>query len=223
MRSGLLIFIVLSSLLAGSANAGAWLREKGSSFTSVSFSSTWFLDTTNTSYLEYGLRDNLTVGADVGYATSRNGTQSGYGTLFIRRPLGQNDGPNQWAYELGVGAAWVGEEVLPYLKTGLSWGRGIKLRDTNGWMAVDASITWDVTSGLHVAKIDSTIGLNFTEVTTGMVQLYLAHLDQQTYGSIAPSIVIKPRNSKFRIQIGAESQLDDLENTGIKLGLWREF
>ncbi len=72
-------------------------------------------------------------------------------------------------------------------------------------------------------KVDSTIGLNFTEVTTGMVQLYLAHLDRETYGSIAPSIVIKPRNSKFRIQIGAESQLGNFENPGLKFGIWREF
>lgn len=223
MRSGFLFIFLLSSLLAGSANAGAWLREKGSSFTSVSFTSTWYRDTTNTSYLEYGLRDDLTIGADVGYATSRNGTQSGYGTLFMRRSLSQSDATNKWAYELGVGSAWVGEDLLPYLKTGLSWGRGIKLRDTYGWMAVDASMTWDVTSGQHLAKVDTTVGLNFTEVTTGMVQLYLAHLDQQTYGSIAPSIVIKPRKSKFRFQIGAESQLGHLENTSLKLGLWRDF
>jgi len=223
MRSGFLFFILILSFMASSADAGAWLREKGSSFTSVAFTSTWFRDTTNTSYLEYGLRDDLTIGADIGYATSRNGTQSGYGTFFIRRPLGKTDGISKWAYEVGVGAAWVGEEVFPYIKTGLSWGRGIDVRDKSGWMAVDASMTWDVTAGHHLAKVDSTIGVNFTDVTTGMVQLYLAHLDQKTYGSIAPSILIKPRKSKFRIQIGAESQLGHFDNTAIKIGLWREF
>lgn len=223
MRSVFLLCVLMWPLLASSADAGAWLREKGSSFTSVAFTSTWFRDTTSTSYLEYGLRDDLTIGADIGYATSRNGTQSGYGTFFIRRPLGQRDRNIKWAYELGVGAAWVGDTVLPYVKTGLSWGRGIEVRDKSGWMAVDASMTWDVTSGHHLAKIDSTIGVNFTEVTTGMVQLYLAHLDSETYGSIAPSILIKPRKSKFRIQIGAESQLGHFDNTAIKIGLWREF
>lgn len=223
MRSGLFFMVLMWPFWVSSADAGAWLREKGSSFTSVSFGSTWFRDTTNTSYLEYGLRDDLTIGADIGYATSQKGKQSGYGTIFMRRPLGQNKGPNQWAYELGVGAAWVGEAVLPYLKTGVSWGRGIKVRETHGWMAVDASMTWDVTSGLHLAKVDSTVGMNFTDITTGMVQFYLANLDQKTYASIAPSLVFKPRKGQLRFQIGAESQLGNFENTAIKLGLWRDF
>ena len=95
MRSGSLIVFLIWIVWATSADAGAWMREKGTSFTSVSFTSTWFRDTTNTSYLEYGWRDDLTIGADIGYATSRQGTQSGYGTIFIRRPLGKNNGPNK--------------------------------------------------------------------------------------------------------------------------------
>jgi hypothetical protein len=223
MRSGLLFSVFVWSFWLTSADAGAWLREKGTSFTSVSFSATWFRDTANTSYLEYGLRDDLTIGADIGYMTSRTGAQSGYGTIFIRRPLGQSDGPNKWAYELGVGTTWVDNLISPHLKTGVSWGRGIKVREKYGWVAVDASVSWDVTSGRHLAKVDSTVGFNFTEVTTGMVQLYLAHVDRKTYASIAPSIVIKPRKGKFRFQIGAESTLGHSENTALKLGLWREF
>lgn len=223
MRS--FFWFILSVYLCGApaANAGAWLREKGTSFTSVSFTTTWFRDTTNSSYLEYGVRDDLTIGADIGYASTSNGTQSGYGAIFIRRPLGKNEGPNQWAYELGVGAAWVDDLTLPFVKTGISWGRGIKLYDKNGWMAVDASVAWDVSEGHHLTKIDTTVGINFTEITTGMVQLYVANLDGDSYASIAPSIVLKPRKSNFRFQIGAESQLGNLDNTGVKFGLWREF
>jgi hypothetical protein len=223
MRSGLLLFFCACLLWPPVANAGAWLREKGTSFTSISFSTTWFRDTANASYLEYGVRDDLTIGADIGYASSNNGTQSGYGVIFVRRPLWQNDGPNQWAYELGVGAAWVDDYVLPVVKTGISWGRGIKVRDKYGWMAVDTSIAWDVADGHHLAKIDTTVGINFTEVTTGMVQLFIANLDRDTYASIAPSIVLKPRKSKFQYQIGLETQLGNADFTGIKIGLWREF
>ncbi|MGJ5621478.1 hypothetical protein [Sulfitobacter sp. MF3-043] len=223
MRSGSIFVFLICSFWATGTDAGAWLREKGTSFTSVSFTSTWFRDTTNTSYLEYGWRDDLTIGTDIGYATSSQGTQSGYGTIFVRRPLGKNNGPNKWAYELGVGAAWVDYIAIPYLKTGVSWGRGFTFRDTPGWASVDASVSWALTTSHHLAKVDTTVGLNFTSVTTGMLQLYLAHLDRETYASIAPSVVIKPRNAKYRLQIGADSQLGNPEYTAIKIGLWREF
>ena len=223
MRPWLLIVFLLSLLLASPTHAGAWLREKGTSFTSISFSATWFRDTTNTTYLEYGLRDNLTIGADIGIIADRWGGQSGYGTVFIRRPLGPNKGPNKWAYELGIGAAWVNELVLPHLKTGVSWGRGIQIKGLNGWMTVDASMTWDMANGFHLGKIDSTLGVNFTKVTTGMIEIYLAHLDSKTYATIAPSLVFKPHKGKYRFQIGAQTPLGHYENTALKLGLWREF
>ncbi|MGC1497167.1 MAG: hypothetical protein WA790_15250 [Sulfitobacter sp.] len=211
------------ALFATTAHAGAWMREKGTSFTSLSFTTNYFLETTNASYLEFGWRENLTIGADIGYATNSQGIQTGYGTLFIRRPLGPNKGQNKWAYELGVGAAWIGDIVLPHLKTGVSWGRGLQIKDMNGWMAIDASMTWDVSYGQHIAKVDSTVGVNFTEITTGMVELYLANLNSKTYATIAPSLVFKPRKGKYRFQIGAESPLGEVENTALKLGLWREF
>lgn len=223
MRFGVLFSVLIWSFWGTNADAGAWLREKGTSFTSFSYSVTWFRDTANSSYVEYGLRDDLTIGVDIRTETSGLGSQSGFGTLFIRRPLGPNEGENRWAYEIGLGAGWIDEIIFPYLKTGVSWGRGIQLREKYGWVAVDASMAWDVTASRHLAKIDSTIGLNFTDVTTGMVQLYLSHLDRETYGSIAPSLVIKPGKSKFRYQIGAETQFGNYENTALKIGVWREF
>ncbi len=223
MRSGLFIIILIWVFQAGTAQAGAWLRKKGSSFTSAAYTTTWFGDRANTSYLEYGLRDDLTIGADIGYGTSRHGTPSGYGTLFLRRPLGRDDGPDKWAYEIGVGGAWVDGYVLPHVRTGLSWGRGIKLRERYGWVAVDASMTWDITSSLHLAKLDSTLGFNFTEVTAGMIQIYLAHVDHKAYASIAPSLLIRPLRGGFRIQLGAETPLGYTKDTAIKIGLWQEF
>ncbi len=223
MRPFLWLTILILPFLATAANAGAWLREKGSSFTSISFSATWFGDTANSSYLEYGVRDDLTLGTDIGYSNSTLGIQSGYGTIFLRRPIGKNAGPNKWAYELGVGAAWINDIVLPYVKTGLSWGRGFTIHEKSGWIAVDASVTWELSLGNRLTKIDTTVGVNFTDVTTGMVQLYLADLANDSYASIAPSLVFKPRKGKFRIQIGAETQLDNFDNPALKLGIWREF
>ena len=222
MRSGFHIFMAWL-FCTTAADAGAWLREKGSSFTSSTLSATWLGDTASTSYLEYGLRDDLTIGTDIATANSHLGVQTGYGMFFIRRPLGRNDAVHKWAYELGIGAAWIDQLVLPYVKTGLSWGRSIKLHETNGWIAVDASMNWEVSTGHHLAKLDATVGLNLTEATTGMLQLYIGNLDDNTYASIAPSLVFHPRKTKFRIQIGAESQLGDLDNSALKIGIWRAF
>jgi hypothetical protein len=205
------------------ALAGPWLREKGRTFSSVSLTATYFRDMGNSAYLEFGLTDKMTIGADVGQFTNRLGERNGFGTIFMRRALGSNDGPNRWAYELGVGTAWVGDLVLPHVKTGLSWGRGIELWDKNGWMTVDAAVIWGISHDQHVGKIDTTVGLNFTDVTTGMLQLYLGHLDNEFYATLAPAVVIKPRKAKFKILIGTEIPMEDTKNTALKLGIWREF
>jgi hypothetical protein len=205
------------------AHAGAWLREKGTTFTATSFTVNYFRDVASTTYIEHGWRDDMTVGLDVGYFTSRFGTTTGYGTLFLRRAIGPGTGPNQWAYELGAGTGWAGNLVLPHVKAGLSWGRGYQLGDKNGWMTVDASITVDVTHGEQLHKLDAAIGIGLTDTTKSILQLYLSHLQGETYGVVAPSLVYSPKERKFSIQIGAESPLHNWDDTAIKIGLWREF
>ena len=223
MRSGAFVLLFWCQCLAGPALAGAWLKEEGKGFLSTSFSATYFRDIASETYAEYGVRPDLTIGIDVGFYTIRDGSQHGYATAFVRRPLGETDGVNRFSYELGIGAAWIGEDVTPHIKTGLSWGRGLQIKDKNGWINVDANVTWDLGRSLHVSKIDTTVGLNFTERTSGMLQLYLTHLDEKMYSTIAPSVVLSPKWAKFRIQVGALAPLENLDNTAIKIGIWRDF
>ncbi len=223
MRSFSVLFALMSLLLPAPAAAGPWMREKGTSFTALSFTITPTLETATSTYLEYGLRDDLTLGADIYIKTDRFGQQIGRGTLFFRRPLGQSDGPGKWAYELGIGADWSDRFVLPHLKTGLTWGRGITLRDKSGWVTVDAAMYWDISRGAHVAKVDSTLGLDFTERTAGMLQLYLTHINGAAISTIAPSIILSGKKGKYRIQIGVESRFGNASDTALKIGLWRTF
>tara|TARA_R110002049_G_scaffold44333_3_gene129815 strand:+ start:49289 stop:49921 length:633 start_codon:yes stop_codon:yes gene_type:complete len=210
-------------LLATDASAGAWLRETGSSFTATSFSGSYFLDTSQSTYIEFGLRDNLTLGADINFYNSRLGQQSGHATLFVRMPIGATDSDNRWAYELGIGATWAGEFYYPHVRAGLSWGRSVKWNDHSGWMAVDASVRRDIGIDTTVTKIDSTIGIDFTPVTTGMLQLFVTHDPAGAKAKLAPSVVISPSFSKFRFQIGTETPLGSPRDTAIKIGLWRSF
>lgn len=223
MRLCITIILTFCLCAATSAHAGPWLREKGSTFSSVSVSGTYLRDFGTATYLEYGLWDSMTIGADINTTTSGEGARSGFATLFLRRPLGPNKGAHRWAYELGVGAAWEDEIILPHIKTGISWGKGYSLREKNGWMTVDASVKWNLSGGDTAAKVDATMGMNFSDRTTGIVQLYLTHLDQKFYATLAPSVVLKPRKRKLKIQIGAEIPSEDTKNTALKLSIWREF
>jgi hypothetical protein len=218
-----LVLLILALSFAQTAQAGPWLREKGSAFSAVSFSSTYYMETATQTYLEYGLSDKTTIVADVGMARLHYVENSGYATLSLRRALSAPDAQSKWAYELGMGAGWIGSTTLPHVRTGLSWGRGMEWGKKSGWMTVEAAVIWDLTYAHHVTKIDTTLGINFTDITSGMLQIYTANVVDQTFGTIAPSFIFSPKNSKLRIQIGAESQLGNWENSALKIGLWREF
>jgi len=230
-RKGCLLNILLivafsvSVSLATPAFSGAWLREKGTGFSSVSASAAVARNVTQTIYLEYGVREDLTLGAEVGSTFNANGTQSGSATVFLRRPIRANDGPNVWSYELGIGAGWTGYAISPSSKTGLSWGRGYKINQMNGWMAVDASVLLDVYSADYSAKIDATIGLNFNGHLAGMIQIFHTENASGPATSIAPSFVVKPLTDKpaLRLQVGGETQVGRPQNVAFKISLWRDF
>lgn len=220
-----ILAIVLLVLATSPATAGAWMREKGSGYSSITISTTLSRDFSESTYLEFGVRDDLTLGAEVAFYAFSNGVQSGSATVFLRRPIGKAGRPNVWAYELGFGAGWSGDIVRPYIRGGLSWGRGYQLKRLNGWMAVDASLFIDTYYGEHLLKIDSTIGLNFNNRLAGMIQIFHAATSDISATSIAPSILFKPIKNRpeFRLQIGTETQIGNTDNSAFKISFWRDF
>lgn len=225
MRIIFSIAVIACQFIVSPAHAGAWLREKGSSFTSFSLSTSWFHDTRSSSYLEFGITQTSTVGIDLGLSRNQKGKKLAYGTVFLRRALGANNGPNTWAYEVGLGATYggAGTEALPHIKTGLSFGRGINVKGRGGWIAADAAVLWGLQEDNHVAKLDTTLGLNFNDTLSGILQLNLAHQEGDTFSYFEPSFVIKPGKGGLKLQIGLITPLDETNNTSLKLGLWHEF
>ncbi|HDZ50963.1 MAG: hypothetical protein KBT62_00220 [Sulfitobacter litoralis] len=223
MRLWSILLILLTAPVT--AYSGAWLREKGKGFSSNTVSVTQNYDISESTFLEYGVRDDLTLGAEVSFLASSYGLQSGSATLFLRRPLGRQGRPNVWSAELGIGAAWVGDVVTPNVKAGLSWGRGFTLAEKNGWITIDSSLSWDVYLQEHLAKVDSTVGINLGERFSGMLQIFHASTSTTTATSIAPSIIVRPIKSRpdIRLQIGAETLITDSSNPALKLSIWREF
>lgn len=219
----ILVFMLCVLALPKTASAGPWLREKGTAFLSTSVTANYFLDTTSQTYLEYGLTNKTTIIADIGFLRPRYVYGGGNVTLSLRRALSKPDATSKWAYELGVGVGWNYEGVLPTIRTALTWGRGVNWGKKSGWATVEAAGLWDINDSRHVIKIDGTVGINFTEVTGAMLQLYTSHQKGSSIATIAPSLIISPKKSKFRIQIGGESEIGNRVNSKLKISLWREF
>lgn len=224
IKTKIIIAVCAALTLVQPANAGAWLREKGTGFVSLSFGITQTDRTTNSVYAEYGLTDGTTIGIDISTFTATDDARTGNGHLFLRRSIGATDGPTRLAYEVGLGGIWDDDQTSPTVKTGLSWGRGFTLGNSrNGWVNLDAAYIYEPTNGQHETKIDSVFGLDFGEFTTGMVELSLGHQDGETYGAVEPSMLIRPRNSAFNIKMGAEIPFEDSGEAALKLGLWYKY
>ena len=158
---------------------------------------TYYLDTSSQTYLEYGLTDATTLVGDLSMIRLHNAPESGYATLSIRRALSKPNATSKWAYELGIGVGWIGAQTLPHLRTSLSWGRGMEWGDKSGWATVEASAVWDLTYAQHIAKIDMTLGIQITEVTAGMIQLYTAHMFDENVATIAPPVIFGPKKKQI--------------------------
>lgn len=223
MRFQFLLLLILAHLGISIANAGPWLREEGTGFAAISLGSNRHKDIVGTAYLEYGATAQTTVGVDIGLHDKISKGRKAYGTLFLRRGIGAPERQHKLAYELGIGAVYTDEELTPHLKTTLTWGKGIKLRETAGWMTVEGAVIWPLDGTDPIAKLDSTLGLNFTKMTSGIVQLNLAQQDSELTGYLEHSLVITPRHNKFRVKFGTETPLGDFDATSLKLGVWHEF
>lgn len=225
MFTRLIFILCVAQFMATATWAGPWLREKGSSFASFSFSASADLDARSTGYFEFGITSTSTIGLDLGFSRKHTGAKLGYGTLFLRRAFGPSDASNKYAYEIGVGGTYGGpkRDMIPHVKTGLSWGRGVQFRGKSGWATIDSGILWNLNDYNHVTKIDTTLGLNFSDFITGIVQLNLANQADETFGFFEPSVVFSPKNMDLKIQLGLVTPLESIKKTSLKLGFWHEF
>ena len=222
MRTAILAFVLC---LAGgqTALAGAWLREEGKGFASVSATATQERDYSGSLYLEYGLTPRHTVGADISLGLDRTGQQNGSGVFFVRMPIGPTDQTHRFAGHLGLGGRYTNGIFSPALEAGLSWGRGVKWRDSWGWAAVDASINLPRAPAEERIKIDGTFGMPIAKTVKGMIQMFNTFEDGQVFSDLAPSLLWQPRGGAYTIQIGAEFAVSGGGDDALKIGLWRDF
>ncbi|WP_300037137.1 hypothetical protein [uncultured Roseobacter sp.] len=219
----LLMALVICLVGGQSARAGAWLREEGRGFSSTSVTATQDRDFSGSIYLEYGLTARHTLGADISLGLDRTGQQNGSGVVFLRFPIGPTDGTHRFAGEAGLGARYTNGIFSPALEAGLSWGRGIKWRDSWGWAAVDASINIPRAPAKTRTKIDATFGMPIAKTVKGMIQLFNTLEDGQVFSDLAPSLLWQPRGGAYTLQIGAEFTVSGGGDDALKIGIWRDF
>ncbi|MCV3271529.1 hypothetical protein [Roseobacter sinensis] len=217
----LAIGILLAS--AQTAPAGPWLRERGKGFISTSGSVTEEKDVSGSVYFEYGLRDTITLGADLFYGIDRTLQQSGSGIVFLRFPLSKPDATHKWAWHIGLGARSLNTVITPAVEAGLSWGRGIKVGERYGWAVIDSNLNIPGEDLETRIKLDGTIGLSFTDHVKGMAQVFLTHQGGEVFTKFAPSLLLSPGKGRTTIQLSAEIPVSGGGETQFKIGLWREF
>ncbi len=201
--------------------AGAWPREKGHGFiSSTSRVSASRADgpysVYSTTYLEYGLGQDLTLGLDIGHGVSG----ASKAVLFLRRPLGELAPGHIVAAELGIGRI-AGEAAL---RPGLSYGHGFSFRNgQSGWISIESVAEVRLTSRRTDYKADFTLGFNHGDRFKSIFQLQtgVSHGDPP-FARFAPSLVM--RLGKFgHIELGLSADLTGGDQFGVLAGFWRDF
>lgn len=214
-----LLLTLLLLALAPGAQAGAWLQEHKKGFLSYSgvYEETGRLD--GTVYIEYGLRPKLTLGAKVDADMTQGQLGEGTAFVFIRKPIPTSKKNYKLAYDIGMGSTF-GLATEPLLRTGVSYGRGITVKERHGWVAIDAAVEWAVNEGPDTLKLDSTVGLALNDRFKVMMQVFVTSADGNASATFAPSVIWQPRPDGASLVLGLE---DEDGTLALKLGLWRSF
>lgn len=221
MRAVLSVLIFCVSA-AQSACAGAWLRDPGAAFTSVT-STVRYLDGIWRSetglYGEYGLTRRLTLGIDINETPGR----AGHVLMFGRVPLGPAGRRLKAALELSVGGHHQQGQWGGMLKSTLSVGRGFESPWGPGWINVDATTELRRPNPDPAYKLDATLGLSSGMKFRPILQFESTYSQgKPLIWSLTPGVLIDGRDNTTWL-IGIERKTAGISSLGMKFGLWRQF
>lgn len=215
--------VLVLLLCAGQVQAGAWPREDGEFFVALGGNAALFGNAVRpvyydpTIYLEYGLNDRLTLGAE-GY-TADVGT-SGSILAFSRLTLGPMDGASSYAISTGAGMTMIPDGTIEsFGRLGFHWGRG---HDT-GWFAVDAYATYGTETERLQTKIDSTWGYRFAPDWTSIALVQIGTgLEGDFYAKLSPSIGYS-LSASIDLRMGLTHALTGDRGSGLLVETWIRF
>ena len=222
----LVLAVLIIALAPALASAGAWPREVGTSFLSLSYTLSDDMnlpgvdpDGYTALYYEYGATPRLTFGLDAGMA--ENGEYTAI--LFARRALDWALFGGRTALQAGVGAAELGGTSDTLLELGVAWGKGLETRFGGGWIGVDPKLHYFTEAQDFAAKIDITLGIKPNDRTMLILQLQAAdYPGSDATLALVPSIVRKVGKRHY-FELGLDVGLVNDTTAGVKLGTWLEF
>ncbi|OSP55682.1 hypothetical protein BV911_06115 [Pseudoruegeria sp. SK021] len=238
---------MLSGALSASAVlAGAWPRDQGGVFASLAYELTTpeaaiqpealALDPTpplysyTALYAEYGLRPWLTVGLDTG---QQEGPDTWSGVVFVRVPIGSQDGRHRFAVQLGLGQRRY-EQEGPYYgietietewiaRPTLAWGMGFDSPWGPAWAGAEASVEWRADTAGQPVKLDLTTGVTISPRTTVLLQLQTGdYPDNPPYAKLLPGLVVRLL-PWLSLESSAILSLVGDDKLGARTALWLEF
>lgn len=202
--------------------AGAWLRDKGTGFISISSTIRALMpvpDYEISLYADYGLTSWLNMGLDVNEIPGI----AGHGLLFFRLPLPVRNPRSELAIELGLGGHHRRETWKPMYRLSLSWGHGFTSRFGPGWLAVESAIEQRTGNAEPLFKLDATLGLSSPNHIRPMLQLETAFAqDLPLQWTLTPSLMIPGKGNSTWV-IGIQRRSFGANRTGLKVALWRRF
>ena len=214
-----LILLTMALTLASPAFGGAWMRAEGTGFLSYSATVEQNSKIQNSLYVDYGARANLSLGIKINADMTTGRFRNGSGFVFARKPITADGRPFIIAYEVGIGTTF-GQSSEPLLLTALGYGRGLKIGDHYGWLAVDGAVEWSLSEISYTAKLDTTFGLTLNERIKMMVQVFYSQTETESSTKFTPSLIWEPGNGEVSYQIGAS--IED-SAVALKFGLWKNF
>lgn len=215
-----LLAVLIALLLAHPVHAGAWMRDEGTGF--LSFSGTIDEDghSTGAIYGEFGLNPKLTLGFKIDTSMPLGQLAGGNAEVFVRKPLSTDKRDFKLAYEIGLGVTQ-DIETHALVRVGLSYGKGITLRNRSGWVTLDGAVEWTAQDSQTKFKVDSTVGLALDDRFKVMMQVFYSATDEEQSTTLAPSVIWTPKaGGRNSYQLGFEAEDGSM---AVKIGLWRSF
>ena len=215
-------FLVLAvCLLPAVAQAGAWARDKGSLYLSVTGYASDSGQAEGSIYAEYGLTERLTLGAKV-----FGGPDTSTEALVFLTTAFRRDKRIKLAFSTGVGAEQPadGGDILGLGQLGLHAGMGLP----RGWLALDvyATLTADLANTTELPdpdyKADLTFGHRLSDRWSLIAQLQGGKdAGGEAYLKAAPSVGLSV--GRADLQLGVVWGVTNDDSRKIALGTSLRF
>lgn len=223
---------IILALSAFRAEAGAWPREEGKTFVSLSqvfttgtqslLAPTETLTSYSSIYAEYGLTGTLTIGFDAAYGAGPE-ARLATGIAFVRRPIWESPSGHRFAADFGVGWRTESGDQDVRLRPGVAWGRGFETAWGGGWMGIDASAELMLPSDDTAFKADFTTGLKPSDDWTVILQVQSGRYPGSgAIVRLAPSVV-RAIGERSHVQLGLDATVLGDDSIGVKLATWFSF